>query len=215
MKPLNRPDNTRRHYQFQWHKVTSTMRKVHIYSALPVLLLMIFFSITGFLLNHPEFEVGEVNNQVTEIELPEWVAEMPDWSENFSSHSLVLLQWLDKEHDIRGVDFATEWDEYDELLVLDLSGPNGSTLVEVFLADQLVSVDRRALSTVAMLNNLHRAKHVSGFWRLLSDISAVCMLLFCISGFWLVVVNRLERVPANIAMLMGGSVFVLAVYLMH
>ena len=176
---------------------------------------MVFFSITGILLNHPEFEVGEVENKVKEIQLPNWIAQMTDWPQNYSSHSLVLLQWLDKEHDIRGGDFAIEWDEYDELLIVDLSGPNGSTVVEIFFSEQIISVDHRQLSTFAMLNNLHRAKHVNGFWRTLSDISAVCMLLFCLSGFWLVVVNRLERVPANIAMLMGSSVFIFAVFLMH
>lgn len=203
------------HSQFHWHQVTSFMRKLHIYSALPVLALMLFFSVTGLLLNHPEFEVGEVENEMQEFALPEWAVELPNWPENFSSHSLLVLQWLDKEHGIRGVDFSTEWDEFDELLVLDLSGPNGSTVVEVFVSEQLVAVDKRKLSTVAMLNNLHRAKHVTGFWRALSDLSAICMLLFCLSGFWLVVVNRLERIPANIAMFVGTGVFVLAVYLMH
>lgn len=191
------------------------MRKIHIYSALPVLLLMVFFSVTGFLLNHPEFELGDVNNEVIEVALPEWAIVASDWSEQYNSHGLALLQWLDKEHDIRGVDFTIEWDEYDELLILDLTGPNGSSVIEVFIEQGVISIDNRELSTVATLNNLHRAKHVSGFWRAISDLSAICMLLFCISGFWLVVVNRLERVPANIAMFIGGSVFMLAVYLMH
>ncbi len=197
------------------HQITGIMRKIHIYSALPVLLLMVFFSITGIFLNHPELEMGDVENEMQDISLPKWAAELPNWPENFSSHSLLILQWLDKEHDIRGVDFATEWDEYDSVLVLDLSGPNGSTVIEVFVEEQIVSIDRRKLSTLAMLNNLHRAKHISDFWRIVSDLSAVCMLLFCFSGFWLVVVNRLERVPANIAMLAGSGIFILAVYLMH
>ena len=186
------------------------MRKIHIYSAFPVLFLMVFFSVTGLLLNHPDIEFGEI-----ELSLPKWASQLKDWPDNFASHSLLLLQWLDKEHDIRGVDFSSEWDEYDQLLILDLTGPNGSTVIEVFFDDQLIYIDNRKLSTVAMLNNLHRAKHVSHFWRLISDLSAICMLLFCISGFWLVIVNRLERLPANIAMLMGGSVFILSVYLMH
>ena len=206
---------SRRQHRLQLHHISAVMRKIHIYSALPVLILMVFFAVTGFLLNHPELEVGEVDEQVMEIALPEWTQALSDWPENYASHSLLLLQWLDEEHDIRGVDFAIEWDEFDELLVLDLSGPNGTTLVEVFFEDQIIAVDSRRLSTLAMLNNLHRAKHVSGFWRAVSDISAVCMLLFCISGFWLVVVNRLERIPANIAMLVGSGIFVFAVFLMH
>lgn len=201
--------------RFPLHRVTSLMRKVHIYSAIPVLLLMVFFSITGILLNHAEWEMGDVENQTMEIALPDWVVELPDWSENYGSHSLIILQWLDREYGIRGVDFATEWDDLDELLILDMSGPNGTTIAEVSIQDQLVMIDQRKLSTVAMLNNLHRAKHVTGFWRAVSDVSAVCMLLFCISGFWLVIVNRLERIPANIALIVGSSVFIFSVLLMH
>lgn len=215
MKNNNNKNVPRHQRQSQLNQFTGIMRKIHIYSALPVLLLMVFFAVTGILLNHPEFEVGEVDNKVTEIALPNWVSKMNDWPKNYSSHSLFLLQWLDKEHDIRGVDFATEWDEYDELLIVDLSGPNGSTVIEVFFQEQIIAVDHRKLSTFAMLNNLHRAKHVTGFWRTVSDISAVCMLLFCLSGFWLVIVNRLERVPANITMLIGSSIFIFAVFLMH
>lgn len=215
LKSVNKLDETRRQHHIQLHQVTAIMRKVHIYSALPVLLLMIFFAVTGILLNHPELEMGEVDNKMSEIQLPDWAGEMPKWPQNYGSHSLVLLQWLDKEHDIRGVDFSIEWDDYDQLLIVDLTGPNGSTVIEVFFADNLIAVDNRQLSTIAMLNNLHRAKHVSGFWRAVSDLSAVCMLLFCISGFWLVVVNRLERVPANISMVMGGGIFIFALYLMH
>lgn len=215
MKFVNRLGNASSSPLLQWHQVTRVMRKVHIYSALPVLLLMIFFAATGFLLNHPDIEMGDVENTVTELRLPDWAKALPDWPENYSSHGLVLLQWLDKEHGIRGVDFATEWDEYDELLILDLSGPNGSTVVEVFFSEQRISVDSRQLSTIATLNNLHRGKHITGFWRAISDISAISMLLFSFSGFWLVVVNRLERVPANIAMLLGGGIFIFSVYLMH
>ena len=215
LKSTNNPDATRRLHNNQFLQVTSIMRKVHIYSALPVLLLMLFFATTGILLNHPDWEMGEVDNKVSEISLPEWAAEMPNWPENYGSHGLVLLQWLDKAYDIRGVDFAIEWDEFDQLLIINLTGPNGAKVIEVLIDDKLIAVDSRDLSTIAMLNNLHRAKHVSGFWRAISDISAVCMLLFCVSGFWLVVVNRLERLPANIAMLAGGSIFILTVYLMH
>jgi len=201
--------------QLHMQRLNSVMRKIHIYSAIPVILLMLFFSVTGILLNHPEFEIGEVEENAKEVALPEWAITLPDWSEQYASHSLLLLQWLDTTHQVRGVDFAIEWDELDNVLILDLAGPNGNTLVEVFVEDALVLIDSRKLSTVAMLNNLHRGKHVTGLWRAVSDVSAVCMVLFCISGLWLVVINRLERVPANIALVVGSGMAIFAIFLMH
>ena len=188
---------------------------MHIYSAMPVLLLMIFFAVTGLYLNHPEFDAGDVTNQKQTLTLPKQLSALPNWPEYYAQHSLLLLHWLDSEHNIRGVDFDIEWDDFDSLLILNLAGPNGSTVVEVLLEDREVLVDERQLSLLAMLNNVHRAKHVSGLWRLVSDLSAVCMLLFCFSGFWLVIMNKFERRNANIALVFGSSFFVLIILLMH
>ena len=197
------------------NSVSRIMRKVHIYSAMPVLVLMLFFAITGIYLNHPDLEPGAVTKTQQNIALPDWVSSLNDWSENYATHSLTLLHWLDVEHGISAVDFDIEWDEMDELVIINLSGPNGSTLVEVYLEDSLALVDTRKLSTISMLNNVHRAKHVSGFWRVLSDISAICMVLFCVSGFWLVLVNRFERKSANLVMTLGSVLFIFVVILMH
>ena len=194
---------------------TRLMRTVHIYSAMPVLLSMIFFAVTGIYLNHPDLNAGGVVSNQQSIALPEWGKSLDNWDENYPSHSLALLQWLDRDHDIRGVDFELEWDDFDKLLIINLSSPKGSTLIEVFVEDNLAEVDHRALSPLSMLNNVHRAKHVTGMWRFLSDLSAVCMLLFCLSGFWLMLSNRLNRTSANTSFLVGSGVFFLAIYLMH
>ena len=195
--------------------ITRFMRKVHIYSAMPVLLIMIFFAVTGIFLNHPDLDVGKVENKQHSIDLPQWVISLNSWDENYALHGLRILQWLDQAHGIRGVDFDLEWDDLDRLLIINLSGPNGSTLVEIFLEDSVAEVDQRELSTLAMLNNVHRAKHISGAWRFLSDLSAICMLLFCLSGFWLLLSNRMERRSANSTFALGSSLFLLIIYLMH
>lgn len=196
--------------------VTRTMRVSHIYSAAPVLLLMFFFSVTGLYLNHPEVDEGSVVTSQHDLELPEWALEGVD-EETGPPASVVLqlLHWLDTEHQISGIDFTVEYDDLDGMLIIDLAGPDGSTLVEVLFEDGVASVDRRKLSFLARLNNLHRAKHVSGFWVYLADFSAVCMLVFCFSGIWLIAVNKLERTRATLTLLMGCGIFVFTALILH
>lgn len=191
------------------------MRWLHIYSAAPALLLMVFFAVTGLYLNHPGANEGNVVNSQQELSLPPWA--LGDWQDNGPPAAIVreLLQWLAREHGISGIDFSVEYDDLDELLIIDLAGPDGSTLVEIFFAEARVAVDRRQLSTLATLNNLHRAKHVSTSWRYLSDFSAICMLVFCVTGFWLITVNRMERRRASIVVVAGCSLFLFTVVVLH
>ena len=99
--------------------------------------------------------------------------------------------------------------------ILPLDSPAGNTVIEVFVDQKKIHIDQRQLSVLAMLNNIHRAKHTTGLWLYLSDISAVAMMIFCLSGFWLVIINRLQRRPA-LAWFSGGSIFfVFVIYLMH
>lgn len=191
------------------------MRVSHIYSAAPVLLLMVFFAITGVYLNHPEFDEGSVTSEQREVALPAWAD--GDWDEAGPPAPMVLklLHWLDDEHQISGIDFTVEYDEFDSVLIIDMAGPDGTTLVEMFFEEQTVLVDQRELSLLATLNNLHRAKHVTGFWLYLSDFSAICMLIFCISGFWLIAVNKLERAQASIALLTGCVLFIFTAVVLH
>lgn len=191
------------------------IRLTHIYSAAPVLLLMFFFAVTGLYLNHPDFDEGSVTASQQELRLPSWAA--GDWSEAGPPAELLprLLQWLDSEHKVSGIDLSVEYDELDRLLVIDLAGPDGTTLVEVFFEDATVAIDRRELSLLAKLNNLHRAKHVSGFWRYLSDFSALCMLVFSTTGCWLMVKNRRERKTASAVLLLGCGLFALIAFILH
>ncbi|MEM8661229.1 MAG: PepSY-associated TM helix domain-containing protein, partial [Pseudomonadota bacterium] len=195
--------------------INRLMRVSHIYSAASVLVSMLFFAVTGLYLNHPEFGEGSVATSQRNLELPAWA--MGQWDESGPPTSVVLdlLHWLDREHQVSGIDFAVEFDDLDNLLVIDLAAPDGSTLVEVFFDDSTVSVDERRLSLLATFNNLHRAKHVSGYWLYLSDFSAICMLIFCISGFWLMTVNKLRRTQASMVVFLGCGLFVFAALIVH
>lgn len=194
-------------------EINRWMRWLHIYSAVPVLLSMIFFAVTGFFLNHPDMPLGETRAKQHEEQLPETFADL-DWINNKTYYSLSLLNWLDQSLGIRGVKIEIEWED-DDLLMIVLEGPNASQSIDVYPEEGLVEIFSQTLSFMQMLNNLHRAKSVSEAWRWFSDLSAIFMLVFCMTGLWLVLANKMQRVSGTSWITLGSVVMVLIVYMMH
>lgn len=197
------------------HQVTRVVRSLHIYSAMPTLLLMMFFAVTGLFLNNPSWGSAQSKKQTVEIQAPSWLITINNWEESYLQQGLRVLQWLDFEHDISGTKFEIEWDAFDRLLILNLDSPAGNTVVEVFINEQLVQIEQRKYSLLATLNNVHRVKHTTDYWSYISDLSAVGMLIFCLSGFWLAAVNNMQRKHSITLFTAGSFVFVFVVYLMH
>lgn len=189
-------------------------RWLHIYSAAPVLLLMIFFAVTGVFLNHIDWNLGSTSQDSETLILPENFQAL-DWQTESPQTALSVLSWLDQQYGIHGVDIEINWELEEQLLLLHLEGPQGSYAVEVYPEEDTAEVFVRSLPFLEMLNNLHRGKHVTGFWRLLSDISGICMLVFCVSGLWLLLVNTIQRTTTLSWVSLGSVVMVLAIYLMH
>lgn len=194
------------------------LRWLHIYSGVVVLLAMVFYAVTGFLLNHPQFSLGKVHSAQSQLQLP--VEGWPAWQEHteeaqLPALTLRLLNWLDLQQNIRGVELETEWDVEEQLLILTFARPGGQTTVEVAPGQGTAQVFVTEQPGLALLNNLHRGKYVSGFWRMLVDLSALCMLLFCLSGLWLLAINRARRGLASVWLGVGSGLFVLACWLMY
>lgn len=189
-------------------------RWLHIYSAAPVLLLMIFFALTGVLLNHGNWNLGATDQSSQTLDLPSTLSEL-EWDHESTYTALSVLTWLDQTYAIHGVDIEITWALDEQLLLLHLDGPQGSYAVEVYPEEAVAEVFIRQLPFLEMLNNLHRGKHVNGFWLWLSDIAGLCMLVFCLSGLWLLLANTLQRTTTLSWVSLGSVVMVMAVYLMH
>ena len=194
--------------------VNRTIRWLHIYSGAPLLLAMVFFAFSGFFLNHPNMFLGSSTEQENEVALPATLLDL-DWKQYSSMHALAALQWLEQAHNLTAVDIEIEWEADEQLLILSFDGPSGSKFAEIAIEDESALIYQRQLPILETLNNLHRGKHVNGFWRLISDICAILMFIFCLSGLWLLLINRLQRVTASAWMFIGTAVFMISIYLMH
>jgi len=191
------------------------VRDIHVFSAMLVLLLMLFFAVSGFFLNHPSLSDSDMVAKSSSINTPQWLGQHTDWPSNYARHGLRLMLWLDSEHNIRGVDYEFEWDDFDQLLIITLQSPGNNTIVEFFSQEQRLEIQQSPFGLLDMLNNIHRAKHTTTLWRYTSDVSAIIMTIFCLSGLWLALINKNSRSASSQWLVVGSSLFLLVLYLMH
>jgi len=191
------------------------VRDIHVFSAMLVLLLMLFFAVSGFFLNHPSLSDSDTVTTSTSVKTPQWLSQQTDWPANYSRHGLRLMLWLDSEHNVRGVDYEFEWDDFDQLLIITMQSPGSNTIVEFFSQEQRLEIQQSPFGLLDMLNNVHRAKHTTTLWRYTSDVSAIVMIIFCLSGLWLALINTNSRRASSQWFAVGSSLFLLVMYLMH
>ncbi len=168
------------------------MRTIHLYSATLMLAAMLFFAFTGITLNHPDW-FSEHQSTLREEVLPEPIQQFLTITDPGQAPPSLVLDWLKKEQNIHGRKIEIDWDSADSLLLIDIQQPGGFALVEVDLTSGRVVIEQRLGSWVQVLNDLHKGRYVGEIWKWFIDISALIMLLFTLSGFWLILPQKRRR----------------------
>lgn len=168
--------------------VSKWMRLIHIYSSMLVLLLLLFFAVTGITLNHPEWQssLGATSEQ-QQFSLPTALQELT-WSDDELEQAVQarrIADWLRQEHQVQGAVFNFNLDLDEQLLELDFKRPAGYSTAVIDLAQGEVELTAEFAGTLALLNDLHKGRYAGQSWKWLIDITAVACVLFGISGFYL------------------------------
>lgn len=177
-------------------------RALHAWLSAFAFLVLMFFALTGLLLNHPEWfaaknDPQDMSFQLSSLQLAELVAlENPTDS---------LLQTVRAKTDLTGRLKSSEV-LADEVMIR-LASPTGTTDISLFLDSGEVLISQEKASTVSMLNDLHRGKDVGVLWRWLIDISAVIILLLSLAGY--VLFFSLKTRKATSLWLTAGSLLLI------
>ena len=153
-------------------------RYVHGWLSAFAFLVLVFFSATGLLLNHPNWFEPNQEEQSHVITLPKSVLASVQKNENPSDE---ILKYIRQQQDIVGRYKSSE--VIDNEVMIHLESPAGSSDVWVTLADGKAEITQKPASTVSLLNELHRGKNASVAWSWLIDISAILILLLSIAGY--------------------------------
>ena len=191
------------------------MRLVHIYSSMLVLVLLLFFAVTGITLNHPEWQstlAASSTNQ--QPQLPDELKTLP-WSDDELEQAVQankIAAWLREQHQVQGAVFNFSYDPDEQLLELDFKRPAGYSTVAIELTAGQVELSSEYAGTLALLNDLHKGRYAGSSWKWLIDITGVACLLFGLTGFYLLW-RQPSRRRSGINTAVFGVILMLLAYL--
>ncbi|MEE2023063.1 MULTISPECIES: PepSY-associated TM helix domain-containing protein [Alkalimonas] len=192
------------------------MRALHTYSAMWVLLLLLFFSITGITLNHPNWQSQWGSYQ--RLELLPVPAElqrdaMPEAPDQQHWYAQEVQQWLQQQHGVRATEWRYQFDNDDELLELEFKRPAGYVTALLDFDAAELELEQVFAGYLALANDLHKGRDAGGLWAWLIDITAISCLVFALTGFYLLLKSQSMRAIGNTLALLGGMAAIL-IYLM-
>ena len=140
---------------------------------------LLFFSVTGLLLNHPDWLTSDTPplDEVTFTLTPSQLEAL----RTASSPGEVVARIA--------ADRATLHGEYKdgtvagEQIFVRLQGVRGSSDIRANTADGSVVVTSEAATSVAVLNALHRGETAGAAWRASIDVMAIVMIVVALAGY--------------------------------
>lgn len=151
----------------------------HGYLSAFAFIALMFFSVTGLLLNHPEWLKQEgAAPQETRFTLPPGGLKA---ALKTADPARALGAMMADRDGVGGVYASGEIDG--EEAFLRFEGVTGNASVMVDLKTGAAEATRQKANAVTILNDLHRGKNVGDAWKLLIDVSAAIFLVLSLVGY--------------------------------
>ncbi|CAM2009529.1 PepSY-associated TM helix domain-containing protein [Acanthopleuribacter pedis] len=185
-----------------WRRIFAWCRWLHVLISTLALTLLLFFCVTGILLNHLDWFESRGHHWREEHSLPAKTAlalrAMPD------TPPPGLLAFIEARTGLvepRTISLDRDLGEW----TFDYAVPAGYAFATVFIEDGLVEVEFQQGTVIAILNDLHKGRHSGPVWSWVIDLSALIIgfsaltglvILFQqakwrVTGLWLVVAGTL------------------------
>jgi hypothetical protein len=169
-------------------------RIVHGYLSAFAFVALMFFSVTGVLLNHPDyFEARRGDETVRRFNLP---APALKAARAARDPGPALGQAVARSTPLIGGFRSGEIEDGQAFLRFD--GPKGASDVVVTLATGQVEATVRHARLTTLLNELHRGRNAGTAWKWAIDLSAGLFILLSLVGYVLFFSLRFRLVPSLI-----------------
>ncbi len=193
-------------------------RRLHIYISMALLLVVLFFAITGITLNRPHLFVSQAPN-VVEQQLVIPTELLGSDKGPFAPDHAALIAYLAKHSDVTGtpsaIDIFTDVDG-DELLEgeisLDYKGPGYNATVFIDMTTAQATIESTNYGVIAVLNDLHKGRNSGEIWRWFIDITALLMVMFVLTGVCLLIPKK-KTFNTSLKWMGLGSVISLLIYI--
>jgi hypothetical protein len=183
-------------------KFAAFMRWLHIYLSMLGLGTLLFFSLTGITLNHPDwFEGGPETTTESQGRIrPDWLRAEPsnpdaaghsDEAADLSVKKLEVVEYLRSEHGIRGAMADFQIDEQE--CVVSFKGPGyaADAFIERESGDYRITEIQHGL--ISVFNDLHKGRDTGEAWSWVIDISAGMLSISSLTGMILLFYIKRRR----------------------
>jgi hypothetical protein len=188
---------------------------LHIYVSMFGLAAVLFFSVTGITLNHPDWFSGEAEHQVQaegQIDL-KWLhsgaSDADADKEKVSDPTaqvakLEIVEHLRKTHGVRGAlaDFRVD----DRECMVSFKGAAYAADAFIDRESGHYNLTQTSHGFIAVINDLHKGRDTGPIWSAVIDISAVVLTVISLTGLTLIFYLKLRRKPGLIVSLIGAAV---------
>ncbi|MDK9760758.1 PepSY-associated TM helix domain-containing protein [Vibrio sp. D420a] len=192
-------------------------RRLHVYISMALLLVVLFFSVTGITLNRPElFEASKPNIQSHNLTLPSHLFSIQNdrLEPNASAFQSFLVEQAGVSGKPSGLDVYAEIED-GKLVVgevsMDFKGPGYNASVFADVVMQTVEVETTDYGVIALLNDLHKGRNSGEVWKWFIDITALLMIFFVITGVCLLLPKK-KTLNTSIKWMLFGSVLSWFIY---
>jgi uncharacterized protein len=193
------------------------MRWLHIYLSMFGLAAVLFFSVTGITLNHPDWTFGQVERRREAKGQMDrrWIAReaaasdsqpVSDSDPTGPVAKLEVVEHLRKTHAIRGA--LAEFRVDDTECVVSFKGPGYSADTFIDRDSGEYTLTELDHGLIALINDLHKGRDTGAVWSWVIDLSAGLMTFISLTGLVLLFYLKLRRVPGVLLALVGTVVLI-------
>lgn len=184
-------------------------RWLHNYLSMFSFLIVLFFALTGFTLNHAEWFDGRQVEKKFSGRLPATWVNMPDTAQ---IRKLEIVELLRKTYSIRG--FVSDFLIEEERCSVSFKGPGYSADAFIDRSTGGFQVTELKLGLIAILNDLHKGRDSGQGWSYLIDVSAAFLTLVSLSGLVMLFFLKKKRLSGLLLLIVGGviSYFVYCIF---
>jgi hypothetical protein len=153
-------------------------RMLHAYLSAFAFLALIFFALTGLLLDHPDWLQGKAHDRDLKLTLPPAVLAA---AQGAHDPSAALAQAVGARVHLIGAYKSGDIDDGQANIRLEGAKGSSTLMVDMKTGEADVTVERA--TAVSVIEDLHRGKNAGPAWRLVIDLAAIVILALSVIGY--------------------------------
>lgn len=176
-------------------------RRIHVYTSMITLVVVLFFGLTGLTLNHPDWTFGDQTDTVTDTGALPPAATATDGSADL----LAIAEYVRATYGVSApvADYQTD-DAGRGSIAFKRPGYVADVIFDAGDGTYTMTIEQQGW--VAVLNDLHKGRDAGSSWSWVIDLTAGFLVVISGTGLLMQVLMRKRRRPALTSAAVGGLV---------